>query len=452
LNLNKIHRVYFIGIGGIGMSAIARYMLFLEKDVAGYDRTPTPITQTLSDLNVFIQFVDELKFVHDQFLNKEDTLIVYTPAVKRHENALLDFFITNNYIVVKRAELLGIITQNTICLAVAGTHGKTTTSSILGHILKESKVPATSFLGGIAENYNSNLILGGDTYSVVEADEFDRSFLQLKPDIACITSVDADHLDIYKNVDELLNAFKEFGALSTQKLVVRKGIPIEAETYGINEDADYDAKNLHIVNGAYIFDVKTPSENFRNFKIFLPGQHNVLNTMAALAMANSIGVSLQAIAKALLSYKGVHRRFSYRLQTDDYILIDDYAHHPTEIDSVFNTISEMYSNREVLAIFQPHLFSRTRDFEAGFVKSLAQFDEIFVLPIYPAREYPITGVTSDVLVAKIKSLNPKVKLVLPTDLKHKISESEKQIIVMMGAGDIGEMVFDVKEYLLKQSK
>lgn len=450
MKLDKIHSVYFIGIGGIGMSALARYMLHLEKEVGGFDRTPSVLTQALSDLNIFIQFIDELKFIPNQFLDKESTLIVYTPAVKRNENALLDYFFENKYKVVKRAELLGIITQNTICLAVAGTHGKTTTSSILGHILKETKVPATSFLGGIAENYNSNLILGGDKYSVVEADEFDRSFLQLQPDIACITSVDADHLDIYKNAEDLVNAFKEFGVLAKQKLLVRKGIPIESDTYGIDEKSDYDASNLRIEKGAYIFDVKTPTENIENLKIFLPGQHNVLNTMAALAMANSIGVPLQAIAKALLSYKGVQRRFSYRLQTEDYILIDDYAHHPTEINSVYKAISEMYPNTAVLAIFQPHLFSRTRDFESGFVTSLAQFDEVFVLPIYPAREHPIAGVSSDALVSKIKNLNPNVKLVLPKDLMQKARESNKRVIVMMGAGDIGEMVSDVKEFLEKQ--
>jgi len=452
LNLSKIHSVYFIGIGGIGMSALARYMKHIGKEVAGFDRTPSPITQAISDLNLYIQFVDDLNFVPNAFLEKENTLIVYTPAVKRHENALLDYFLTNEYNVVKRAELLGIITQNTICLAVAGTHGKTTTSSILGHILKEAQVSATSFLGGIAENYNSNLIVGGDKYAVVEADEFDRSFLQLHPDISCITSVDADHLDIYNNAEELLAAFEQFGALSTQKLFVRKGIQIEGQTYGLNDKADYDAQNLRIEKGAYIFDVKTPTENLQNIKIFLPGQHNVLNTMAALAMANSIGVSLKAIAEALLSYKGVHRRFSYRIQSDAFVLIDDYAHHPTEINSVIEAVTEMYPDKEVLAVFQPHLYSRTRDFELGFVESLAQFDEILVLPIYPAREHPIQGITSDAMVRKIKKLNQNAQLVEPSELKYEIAKSEKQVVVMMGAGDIGEMVFDVQEYLKELSR
>ena len=450
MNLNNIHNVYFIGIGGIGMSALARYMRYLEKEVAGYDKTPSPITQDLIELNISIQFEDDLKPIPPKFWNSETTLIVYTPAVKRNENTLLDHFLSNNFNVLKRAELLGVITQNTICLAVAGTHGKTTTSSILGHILKEASIAATSFLGGIAENYNSNLILGGDKYSVVEADEFDRSFLQLQPNVACITSVDADHLDIYENGNDLVNTFKEFGKLATQKLFVRKGIPIEASTYGINENADYDASNIRIENGAYLFDVKTPTDSIKNLKIFLPGQHNVLNTMAALAMANSIGVSLQDIAKALLSYQGVHRRFSYRLRTDNYILIDDYAHHPTEINAVYSAVREMYPKEKLLVVFQPHLFSRTRDFENEFVKSLSQFNEIFLLPIYPAREHPITGVTSEVLVKKIREINPSIKLVAADVLVEEIGKSNKKIIVMLGAGDIGEMVVNVQEFLKQE--
>jgi UDP-N-acetylmuramate--alanine ligase len=429
------------------MSALARYMQYLGKDVAGYDRTPSSITHDLSELKIPIQFNDDPHQITSDFLEKRDTLIIYTPAVKRKENILLDYFLSNGYNVIKRARLLGVITQNTICLAVAGTHGKTTTSSILGHILKETNISATSFLGGIAENYNSNLILGGDKYSVVEADEFDRSFLQLKPDIACITSVDADHLDIYNNADDLVAAFEEFGALTSKKLFVKKGIPITATTFGINENADYDANNIRIEKGAYIFDVKTPKESIQNLKIYLPGQHNVLNTMAALAMANNIGVSLQNIAKALLSYKGVRRRFSYRLQSDDYILIDDYAHHPTEINAVYNVAREMYPEEEILVIFQPHLFSRTRDFEMEFVTSLAQFDEVLLLPIYPAREHPIMGITSDILVEKIKILNSNVDRISSEEIVDKIRVSNKQIILMLGAGDIGEIIQSVVEKL-----
>ncbi len=445
MNLNKIHKVYFIGAGGIGMSAIARYILHIGKNVAGYDRTPSPITQALSDLSMYIQFTDDTQLIPEEFLDKKGTLIIYTPAIKRNENKILDYFLKNDFTVLKRAEMLGIITQNTICLAIAGTHGKTTTSSILGHILKESNIEATSFLGGIAENYNSNLILGGTKFSVVEADEFDRSFLQLQPDYACITSIDADHLDIYSNSKELEKAFNEFAVLTTQKLFVKKGIPIDGITYGIEENCDYEAKNLRIENGAYLFDVKTPTETYKNLKIYLPGQHNVLNTMAALAMANNIGVSLPNIAKALLSFKGIQRRFSYQINTDNLVLIDDYAHHPTEINAVYKAVREMYPEDKILVIFQPHLYTRTRDFQLGFVKSLAQFNEILLLPIYPAREKIIDGVSSEVLIEKIKKINSNASHIYPDEIFIKIKKSKSRIVLMLGAGDIGEMIKDIEQ-------
>ncbi len=449
MNLDSIHKVFFIGIGGIGMSALARYMHYLKKEVSGYDRVQSPITDSLIREGIRISFEDTIGVVSNDLASKDKVLIVYTPAVKRDENLLLDYFLSNDYLVLKRAELLGVITNNTQCMAVAGTHGKTTTSSILGHILKQSGVSATSFLGGIAENYGSNLILGGTDYSVVEADEFDRSFLQLQPNIACITSVDADHLDIYNSPQDLVSTFRQFAILATDKLIVKKGIPIAATTYGINEGADYDAQNIRIEEAAYVFDVKTPTEKYSNIKLPVAGKHNVLNTMAALAMANSIGVSLQDIAKALLSYRGVHRRFSYRLRTNDWVLIDDYAHHPTEINAVYDTVSELYDTKDVLAVFQPHLFSRTRDFERDFATSLAQFNQVLVLPIYPAREQPIQGVTSENLVAKIAKINPRVSLVKPDELLTQIRHSDKRVVVMMGAGDIGEMVVDIQLELKK---
>jgi len=446
LNIKTIHKVYFIGAGGIGMSALAKYMLHLGKEVAGYDRTPTLITLALSDLGMYIQFADNLSLIPEKYIEK-DTLIVFTPAIKKEENQILNYFLTNDFKVIKRAELLAKITQNTISLAVAGTHGKTSTSSLLGHILKENKISATSFLGGISENYNSNLILGGDTYSVVEADEFDRSFLQLNPHYACITSVDADHLDVYKKEGNLVEAFKEFAALTKKELFIKKGIPIKGTTYGIDENADYNATNLRIENGKYIFDVTTPKEVYKNIIINQPGKYNVLNTMAALAMANSIGVSLQNIAKALLSYKGVQRRFSYRIQTDSLVLIDDYAHHPTEINVIHQTIRELYPNKEVLVIFQPHLYSRTRDFQEDFIKSLSQFNHVLLLPIYPAREKPIKGVSSKILVDEIKKINKKVSLVNPDELVSKIKETKSKLVLMIGAGDIGEMINNVQRDL-----
>ncbi len=426
------------------MSAIANYFKSNGKNVAGYDKVATEITKSLQNIGIDIHFEDSINLIPSVFKNKQNTIVVYTPAVPKNHSELCYFF-ENNFNVLKRSEILGKITKNTMCLAVAGTHGKTTTSTILGHILKESGVNATSFLGGISENYNSNLILGGNEISVVEADEFDRSFLKLSPNIACITSMDADHLDIYENHSELEKSIKDFAAKVSNTLIVRKGLPINGITYGINENADFDAKNLKIEDGIYIFDVKTPSNYVKRIKINLPGKHNVLNTVAALAMANSLGVSLPVIAKALLTFKGIKRRFSYKINTENLVLIDDYAHHPTEINVVIDSVKEMYPNKKVLGVFQPHLYSRTKDFAEDFATSLARFDELILLDIYPARELPIEGITSGWLLSKIamknKCISSKEKLV------ENVLKSKAQIIVMMGAGDIGEFVNVIKNNL-----
>jgi len=444
LNIKSIHTIYFIGAGGIGMSALAAYMLHHGKEVAGYDRMPSSITFKLSNLGMYIQFADDLKLIPERYLDKK-TWIVYTPAVKRESNSILNFFLSNGYTVIKRAELLTKITENTISLAVAGTHGKTSTSSVLAHILKQNGIPTTSFLGGITENYKSNLILGGNTYSVVEADEFDRSFLQLKPNYACITSIDSDHLDIYEKERNLVAAFKEFASLTQNEIIVKKGIPIKGITYGIEEDADYNASHIRIENGKYSFDLSTPNGNYQNIRINQPGKYNVLNTVAALAMANSIGVSLQDIAKALLSYKGVQRRFSIRIQTENLVLIDDYAHHPTEINSVYKTLRDLYPKEQIMVIFQPHLYTRTRDFQKEFVQSLAQFNQVFLLPIYPAREKPIKGITSRVLADKVSVKNKNVAWIKPAEILSKIKERKSKIVLMIGAGNIGEMIQVVTE-------
>ncbi|WP_456424378.1 UDP-N-acetylmuramate--L-alanine ligase [Lutibacter sp.] len=448
MNLESIHNVYFIGIGGIGMSAVANYFKSNGKNVAGYDKVSTQITKSLQHVGINIHFEDSIDLIPSEFKQKENTIVVYTPAIPKNHSELCYFF-ENNFNVLKRAEILGEITKNTICLAVAGTHGKTTTSTILGHILKEAGVNATSFLGGISENYNSNLILGGNEISVVEADEFDRSFLKLFPNIACITSMDADHLDVYGSHFELVKSFKDFAEKVSDTIIVRNGLPINGLTYGINENADFDAKNLKIIDGAYIFDVQTPTEYIKNIKINLPGKHNVLNTVAALAMANVFGVSLPAIAKALLTFRGVKRRFSYKIKTDNLVLIDDYAHHPTEINAVVNSVKEMYPSKKILGVFQPHLYSRTKNFIDDFATSLSQFDELILLDIYPARELPIEGVNSAWLLSKIttekKQISSKKKLV------ENILKSEAKIIVMIGAGDIGELVDEIKNNLSVES-
>ncbi|WP_165732499.1 UDP-N-acetylmuramate--L-alanine ligase [Polaribacter sp. 20A6] len=444
MNLNTIHNVYFVGIGGIGMSAVARYFASNGKIVAGYDKIATQITLGLEGLGVEIHFEDAVKNIPISFLDTEKTLVVYTPAISKN-HAELSYFLENGFTVLKRAEILGKITETTFCLAVAGTHGKTTTSAILGHIM--NTVNATSFLGGIAENYNSNLILGDDKVSVVEADEFDRSFLKLSPNIACVTSMDADHLDIYGDSEALNESFIEFTNKVENTLIVAKGLPLEGVTYAVNEEADYAAFNLKIESGKYIFDVKTPSSEIKNIEFHLPGQHNVMNALAAIAMADVFGVSLEVIKERLSNFKGVKRRFSYKIKTNDFVLIDDYAHHPTAINAVESSVREMYPNDKVLVVFQPHLFSRTKDFIEDFAVALSKFDEVLLLDIYPAREEPIAGVDSEWLLNKVVCKNKK--LTKKNNLEKDIKNSSAKVVVMLGAGDIGMMVDEVSNELLK---
>ena len=448
MNLKNIHNIYFVGIGGIGMSAIARFFKSQNKNVAGYDKTQTEITNSLEALNISVHFEDEIGCIENSFLNKDETLVVYTPAIPK-DHKQLNYFKSNGFKVLKRSEILGIITENTFCLAVAGTHGKTTTTSILGHLLKSCDVKLTAFLGGISENYNSNLILNGDKVSVVEADEFDRSFLTLSPDMAAVTSMDADHLDIYGDASQLQETFKDFTKKikPNGKLFVKNGLPIQGITYGIEDGSDYSIQNIKIENGTYVFDVKTPNTTIKNIEFNLPGRHNLSNALVALAMSVEYGLPTKQLAKALASYKGVKRRFSYHIKTDKLVFIDDYAHHPEEINAVHQAVREMYPEKKVLAVFQPHLFSRTQDFSTQFAKSLSQFDQIILLDIYPARELPIEGVTSSWLLSLIENSNKK--LVNKEDLISQIKQSNADVILTIGAGDIGAQVLKIKEALLE---
>lgn len=446
MDLSTINNVYFIGIGGIGMSALARYFVANDKQVGGYDKTETEITKTLKGLGVSIHFNDNVSEIESNFLNSDSTLVVYTPAIPI-DHSELNYFKNNNFRLLKRSVVLGEITKQTICLAVAGTHGKTTTTSILGHLLKQCNVPVTAFLGGISENYNSNLILNGTEVTVVEADEFDRSFLTLSPDFACITSMDADHLDIYGDATELIKTFTDFSKCikPTGKLFIRNGLPLNGITYGIEDDSDYSAQNVKIESGSYVFDVKTPKSYYKDFRFNLPGRHNLSNAIIALAMAIEYGCPHNHIAKGLASYKGVKRRFTYQIKTEDLVFIDDYAHHPEEINAVHQAVREMYPNKKVLVVFQPHLFTRTRDFADDFAVSLSKFDEILLLDIYPARESPIDGVTSKWLLNKIDNSNKK--LIEKSELINEIKNSDAQIVLTLGAGDIGEEVKHIKEAL-----
>ncbi|MDR6966424.1 UDP-N-acetylmuramate--alanine ligase [Flavobacterium arsenatis] len=453
MNLNQIHNVYFIGIGGIGMSALARYFKTLGKNVSGYDKTPTTLTDELIESGIDIHFEDSINLIPKDYYI-ENTLVVITPAVPKTHSEW-NYFLERDFKIKKRAEVLGIITKDTFCFAVAGTHGKTTTSSILGHILYESGADVTSFLGGIVENYNSNLIGNGKTVTVVEADEFDRSFLHLHPNIACITSMDADHLDIYGDSASIEASFVEFADKieDKSKLFIAKDLPLEGVIVSTDNSVrvsnpdrvQFTAVNIRIENSQYVFDVETPSETIQNIKFGLPGKHNLTNALMALAMAKTYGTSNEAIISALASFKGIKRRFSYQIKTDNLVYIDDYAHHPTEINAVHQAVSELYSNEKVLAIFQPHLFSRTRDFIDDFAKSLSAFDEVILLDIYPARELPIEDVNSAWLLGKMTNANKK--LVLKENLISTILKSDAKVIVTIGAGDIGELVKPIKEAL-----
>jgi UDP-N-acetylmuramate--L-alanine ligase len=447
MNLQPIKNVYFIGIGGIGMSALARYFNANGKQVAGYDRTSTEITQQLEKEGISVHFSDDVAAIPASFKNTETTLVVFTPAVPKEHSELV-YFQQHGYEVVKRSEVLGFITKNSYCLAVAGTHGKTTTSSILAHLLVEAKAPVSAFLGGIAENFNSNLVLKGSEYTVVEADEFDRSFLRLSPNIACITSMDADHLDIYGDEQHLIEGFHEFATKIKPggSLLVRNGLNIEGETYGLEDNADYTFQNIRIVEGVYHFDFHYSGGTYCNYTFTKPGRHNLLNALAAVSMGVKAGFAPETLLPHLATFKGVKRRFSYILQEKNRIFIDDYAHHPSEINALYQAVAEMYPDVPKTIIFQPHLFTRTRDFMEDFAKSLSQFDEVILLDIYPARELPIEGITSEVLLNKITALK---KILLKKDeLLSFLRKKNPPLLLAVGAGDIGAEVVRIKEVLL----
>ncbi len=445
-NLSHIQNYYFIGIGGIGMSALARFFKSQGKYVAGYDKTASVLTKELEAEGILVTFKDDISEIPKQFKDSEKTLVVYTPAVPK-ENLQLQYFIEEQFILKKRAEVLGLISSNRFTLAVAGTHGKTTTTAILGHLLKETNAPVTAFLGGVSEDIQSNLILKGDEVIVAEADEFDRSFLHLSPNIAAINSMDADHLDIYGVNEHLQASFKAFAALLPKDgiLFVKNGLPLEGKTIGIEDEADFSAINIKILGGNYHFDLKTPTEIIEGFTLHLPGRHNVLNAVTALAMALEYGSPAEQLRDALQSFKGIRRRFSYKIKTDQKVLIDDYAHHPAEIKAVFEAVREMYPKMKNLVVFQPHLFSRTRDFVDDFAEKLSQFDEVMLMDIYPAREKPIEGVDSQWLLEKIN--NPNKQLVKREELSAKIITSKAKVVLMLGAGDIGNEVETVKRAL-----
>lgn len=452
MNLQNFEKVYFLGIGGIGMSALARWFKAQGYQVAGYDKTATFLTQSLQKEDITITFDEDPALIPQDF-NAHNTLVVVTPAIPA-EHLAWQYFKKNDFIILKRAEALGLVTQDNFTIAIAGTHGKTTTSSMLAHLLHFAQKPVTAFVGGITQNYATNLLLSKekDAIIVVEADEYDRSFLTLHPDIAIITATDADHLDIYQSHKAVKESFEMFVKKIKEKgkLFIKSGLniqinsPIEVKHFSLQQ-ADVFAQNIRIQEDNFIFDVQTPKQYISSIRLGVPGYHNILNALAALAVAESLGISADIIKKGLESFRGVKRRFEYVLKTPSLIQIDDYAHHPEEIRAFLTAVRMLYPEKHITAIFQPHLYSRTRDFAQGFAETLSLADRLILLDIYPAREKPIEGVSSKMILQQVQTTE-KI-LATKENLCQIIAALPSEVLVTIGAGDIDLLVQPIAETL-----
>ena len=446
---SNIRTVYFLGIGGIGMSALARYFLSLGKKVCGYDRTPTPLTAALQKEGMLIHFEENTGLI------PEDTdLVVYTPAVPV-DHSEYRHFTEKNILIVKRAEVLGLIADQYRTVAIAGTHGKTTTSTLCAHLLYNSPVGCQAFLGGISRNYSTNLLLSASSpFMVAEADEFDRSFLHIHPEIAIITSIDADHLDIYHNLSSLIEAFTSFSSNIRPggTLLLKEGLvlPLKLQKgcrlfrYSANGTADFYASNILLKDGLYHFDFNYPTGAMNDLTLGLPGLYNVENAVAAMSAAFLCGVTESEMHPALASFKGVSRRFDIRINRSGFAYVDDYAHHPEELTASITAARKLFAGRKITGIFQPHLFTRTRDFADEFAKSLDLLDEVILLPVYPARELPIPGVNSEMLLSKISC--PAKKLVQKSELPACLDKNKVEVLLTLGAGDIDTLVAPIESY------
>ena len=438
----KVGTYYFIGIGGIGMSSIAKYLVANNFKVGGYDLTKTDITETLEKNGIEINYKDELNSIPSQFTN-QDVIVIFTPAITT-KNRQLGFFKSQGNPIFKRAEFLGILTKKFKTIAIAGTHGKTTTAAIVTHLFYKTRQSFTAFVGGVLNEFNSNVIINGNKYAIVEADEYDRSFLNLEPSYGLITSIDSDHLDIYGSFDEVKKSFREFIEKITDKVVISKGLEVDGITYSLNKKADYSANNISFSKTGYFFDLTTPSRIYKSVFFSQLGLHNLLNAIGAFAISSQIGIDEKELCKALSTFEGVKRRFELVLNSKKDIIIDDYAHHPNEINAVWSALKDLYPYEKKCVIFQPHLYSRTKDFMNEFALALSQFDRVILLPIYPARELPIEGIKSSVLQKKIKSKNI-VELVKRENLLSYINNIPEKIKVFLGAGDIGLEIKKIKE-------
>jgi len=448
MELDLIKRVYFMGAGGIGMSALARYFKNRGCTVYGYDKTRTTLTIALENEGILLNYNDDLSALPEGMEEPaEDLLVIYTPAIPK-TSVLLNFFKDRGFDLQKRSQVLGLISKGQFCIAVAGTHGKTTTSSVIAHILTDSGFGCTAFLGGIATNYQTNFLLGDNHVVVVEADEYDRSFLTLHPDIAVITSMDADHLDIYGDAAQLHESFYLFAGQLKEKgqLYYREGLPLSSgETYAASETADICAKNIHVQNGRFVFDYQQGEFNIERIEIQLPGRHNVENITASITVALKLGISAELIKHALGNFKGVKRRFETIVRTDSHVYIDDYAHHPEELRACFHAVRELYPGQKLTVIFQPHLFTRTRDFAAGFAEVLSSVDELLLLDIYPARELPLEGINSAYLLAKITLENSAVYTM--AEVLNYVENEKPGLLLTVGAGNIDTLIQPIKKIM-----
>lgn len=460
MEMQKITSVYFVGAGGIGMSALARYFRAKGKQVAGYDKTPSDLTAALIEEGIRIHYMDDITLIPEDCKQIDSTLVIYTPAIPETHTEL-NYFKANGFTLMKRARVLGEITRTERGLCVAGTHGKTTTSSMLAHLLKQSHVDCNAFLGGILKNYNSNLMLSDKSdLAVIEADEFDRSFHWLNPYMAVITAVDPDHLDIYGTPAAYRESFEHFTSLIRPDgcLVMKKGLQLQPRlpegtklyTYSVTEEADFFARNIRIGNGDILFDFVTPDGCIPDVKLGVPVKVNIENGVAAMALAWLNGLTPEEIRRGMETFAGPVRRFDFHLKKDDIVLLDDYAHHPAELKASIQSVKELYPDKKVTGIFQPHLYTRTRDFAADFAASLSLLDELILLDIYPAREEPIPGVTSQIIFDRVTIPNKRmIRKEELLDLVQKEAASF-EVVLMVGAGNIDRLVEPVKQILEKR--
>jgi len=439
------------------MSALAKYFHATGKAVAGYDRCRTTLTDELKDSGIGVHYDDDPELIPKFFRHRDETLVVYTPAIPNDCSELI-YFRTENFHILKRAEVLGMITRNKKSICIAGSHGKTTVTTMIAHLFHQSDTGCSAFLGGISKNYGSNMLLSRSSdYVVVEADEYDRSFLKLNPEIAVVTSVDADHLDIYGTKEEVIKSFEAFLLQIHRggKLVIKKGAGIQAQnpgvdvfTFALHEKADFYAEHIRLEQGKYHFDVVTPVEVLKNMSLEHPGIINVENAVAAVAVATLAGLHRNEIREAVNTFTGVKRRFDYIFRSKKAIYIDDYAHHPREIDAVIGSVRKLYPEKKITGIFQPHLYSRTRDFAMEFAVSLGKLDELILLDIYPARELPVEGVGPELIFSNV-TLKEK-SLIMKEDLLKFIAGKDIEILITMGAGDIDQLVEPLRIFLNKK--